>query len=299
MELSAKNIELVNLGYIKAQQFAKSHYENFPVVSILIKKELRKHIAIVYWFARTADDLADEGNVPADIKLENLNAFEEKLNDILKGKLSDEFDWALYNTISEKKLSIINFYNLLKAFKQDTTRNRYKNFDEILDYCSNSANPVGRIILEIYGIKNEETFRYSDSICTALQLTNFYQDVSIDVDMNRLYIPIDELEAFNIKDNIESIKENEDKFKEIIKSNVERAKYYFYSGKPLLNYLTGMLKYEIKWTIYGGMEVLKKIEKNDYNVLYERATLSKKNFVFLLIKSFFKNESVKRNSKEK
>ena len=137
----------VENSYKKALEYAKTHYENFPVVSFLIPRELRKDITIIYWFARTADDFADEGNVSEKERLENLDKIEKRLSNSLNGKPGDEFDLALAETISSRKLSPENFYNLLKAFKQDVVKKRYADFSEVLGYCKNSANPVGRLIL--------------------------------------------------------------------------------------------------------------------------------------------------------
>ena len=161
----------------------------FPVVSILVPKNLRKHVAIIYWFARTADDFADEGNMSEDERIEKLNDFENSLNDLLNGKFKSPFEQALHQTIKQKNLTPQLFFDLLKAFKQDVVKKRYNDFDEVLDYCNCSANPIGRLILELFDIRNEEAFNYSDKICTALQLTNFYQDIEIDYEKGRIYFP--------------------------------------------------------------------------------------------------------------
>ncbi len=277
----------VENSYKKALEYTKTHYENFPVVSFLIPRELQKDVAIIYWFARTADDFADEGNFSEKERLENLDKFERRLSNSLNGKPGDEFDLALAEAISSRKLSPENFYNLLKAFKQDVVKKRYTNFSEVLEYCKNSANPVGRLILELFDIRSEKAFQYSDNICTALQLTNFYQDVKIDYAKGRIYFPIDEMEKFGVTENMFVMNENTRNLQELVKFNIERTRGLFLSGRHLFEYLSGRLRVEITWTVFGGVAILDKIEKNNYNVLNKRPTLNKLDFIRLFLKSIF------------
>jgi len=283
--LTKRKILSPNDAYLKAEEFAKSHYENFPVVSLFIKKEMRKHVAIIYWFARTADDIADEDNFTVEERLLKINNFNERLTHIVAGDYTDEYEHALYLTINERKLTPVHFFNLLKAFKQDIFQQKWNTFNDILDYCTNSANPVGRLILELYNVRDDKAFYYSDKICTALQLTNFYQDVSKDILKNRIYFPIDEIEKFGVKLKSFELNENNDNLRRLVKFNVERAESFFREGENLLNYLTGRLQYEIKWTILGGRAILKKIIKSDYNVINIRPSLSKFDYFFLFLKS--------------
>ena len=283
--MTKRKILSPNDAYLKAEEFAKSHYENFPVVSLFIKKEMRKHVAIIYWFARTADDIADEDNFTVEERLLKINNFNERLTHIVAGDYTDEYEHALYLTINERKLTPVYFSNLLKAFKQDIFQQKWNTFKDILDYCTNSANPVGRLILELYNVRDDKAFYYSDKICTALQLTNFYQDVSIDILKNRIFFPIDEIEKFGVKLKSFELNENNDNLKQLVKFNVERAGSFFREGENLLNYLTGRLQYEIKWTILGGRAILKKIIKSDYNVINIRPSLSKFDYFFLFLKS--------------
>jgi squalene synthase HpnC len=274
-----------NSAYNSAINFAKRHYENFPVISFLIPKELRKDVAIVYWFARTADDFADEGIVPLEIRLKNLDNFENSLAELLNGNYKNNFEEALSLTIKNRKLNTEYFFNLLKAFKQDVTKNTYNNFDEILSYCKNSANPVGRLILELFNIRDQKAFLLSDNICTALQLTNFYQDLNIDLNKGRIYLPLDELKKYKLETGDLYSNIEDENIRNLIKFNVERAMEMFNQGKGLLNYLSGRLKYEINWTIMGGELILRKIEKMNYEVLSKRPSLSKKDYFGLLLKS--------------
>jgi len=272
-------------AYFKSLKFAKSHYENFPVVSFLIPKNLRKHVAIIYWFARTADDYADEGNFSEGERLDKLNKFEFRMKQLLIGKAESDYEIALANTIYEKNLSADNFYNLLKAFKQDVIKYKYDNFDEIIDYCKHSANPVGSLILELFDIQKEEAIKYSNNICTALQLTNFVQDVSIDYKKGRIYLPQDEMDMLQITEKLFEDKENNHKLKQLVKHYIDRIQYLFDEGKKLYPFLSGRLKVEIKWTVAGGEEILNRIRKNDYNVLNNRPELSKTRMASLFLKS--------------
>jgi squalene synthase HpnC len=275
----------LNSAYSKSLKFAKSHYENFPVVSFLIPKNLRRHVAIIYWFARTADDYADEGNFSEGERLEKLNNFEYRTKQLLIGKADSDYEIALANTINEKNLTAENFYNLITAFRQDVIKNRYENFDEVIDYCKYSANPVGRLILELFDIRSEEAINYSDKICTALQLTNFLQDVFIDYKKGRIYLPQDEMEMLQITEKLFEHKENNHKLKQLVKHNVDRAQNLLDEGKMLFPLLSGRLKVEIIWTVAGGEEILDQIRKNDYNVLNNRPELSKTRMISLFIKS--------------
>ena len=281
-----ENRQEISSAYKSAIDFSKEHYENFPVVSLLVPRELRKHVAIIYWFARTADDFADEGNMSEDGRIEKLNDFENSLKALLNGNFKSPFEEALHQTIKQKNLTSQLFFDLLKAFKQDVVKKRYNDFDEVLDYCNCSANPVGRLILELYDVRNEGAFNYSDKICTALQLTNFYQDIEIDYEKGRIYFPQNEMEQFEVTENIFAMKENNVNLKMLLRHNIDSTQKMFDEGKNLLKFLNGRLKFEIKWTILGGEAILNKIIKNDYNIFNSRPKLTKTDFGALFIKSF-------------
>ena len=276
----------ISTTYNSALDFARKHYENFPVVSLLIPKDLKNHIAIIYWFSRTADDFADEGNLDENVRLQRLNDFENSLHNLLIGNFKSHFEEALHHTIIQKNLTPQMLYDLLKAFKQDVTKKRYENYDELLFYCKHSANPIGRLILELFNIRSEEAFNYSDKICTALQLTNFYQDIEIDYQKGRIYFPQDELQRFEVTENMFAMKENNVNLKKLLRHNIERTQKMFDEGKNLLKFLNGRLKFEIKWTILGGGKILQKIKEKDYNIFNARPKLTKRDFGALFIKSF-------------
>ncbi|MEW6653474.1 MAG: squalene synthase HpnC [Bacteroidota bacterium] len=284
-------------AYIKAEDFAKSHYENFPVISIALPKEAKKHIAITYQFARQADDLADEEvanstlttSSQSFLRIKSLELYEKQLDDCLAGKFENDFWAALSSTINECKLNTQNFYDLLSAFKQDVYTTRYSTYESLLDYCRRSANPVGRIVLEICDVRNDEAFHYSDSICTALQLTNFYQDVSVDIQKGRIYIPQTEMEKFRVEEKIFEEKQNNANFKSLLMFQIERTRLLFVDGRKLLPLLPKPLIVQIKMTILGGEKILDKIEQLDYNVLVQRPKLSKMDYLKIFAKGLLTN----------
>ncbi|MBI3124515.1 MAG: squalene synthase HpnC [Ignavibacteriales bacterium] len=276
-------------AYQSAEEFAKSHYENFPVISITLPKEAKKHIAVVYQFARQADDLADEGIVNPEKRIQNLDLYEKRFSDCLCGQFITDFWMALKNTINECNLTTRYFHDLLSAFKQDVFTTRYQSYTQLLDYCKRSANPVGRIVLEICGVRNEEAFRHSDSICTALQLTNFYQDVSVDWQKGRIYLPQDEMEKYGVAENLFDEKQNNANFKSLLKFQVEHTRELFADGRRLLPFLSSSLLVQIKMTILGGEKILDKIEAIDYGVIETRPKLSKVDYLQIFAKGLLTN----------
>lgn len=274
-------------AYNESLLFANSHYENFPVASFFLPKELRKHIAVIYQYARQADDIADEGNFTIEERIKKLDEYRGKLKNSLNGIYEDKYWAAFHNTVKKYKLSEENFYNLLSAFEQDITKTRYKTFDELNDYCRRSANPVGRIILELYDIRGEKEIEYSDSICTALQITNFYQDVSVDILKGRIYIPLDEMKDFKISEDIFGKKKINMDFIRLMKFQLNRALALFDRGKDLLPFLPPMLRFQIRLTILGGAEILGKLEKINFDVLNIRPVLSKMDYLKLFFKAVF------------
>jgi len=266
---------------------SKQHYENFPVASFLLPKNKRDDIAIVYWFARTADDIADEGQFSANERISALDEFETNFIDSLQHKYADNKFKILSDVVVRNNLNPEYFTNLISAFKQDVLKYRYNNFDEVLDYCRRSANPVGRIVLNIFNIFDEDAYRYSDLICTALQLTNFYQDVEIDYAKGRIYFPLDEMNHFQVTENMFEMKENNHNFSSLLKHSINRTRNFFTEGKNLFQFLKGRIKLEIKWTVAGGEKILSKIEKNNFQIFGKRPKLNKTDFISILLKSLF------------
>jgi len=281
---SVENSALQN-AYFDALRFAKSHYENFPVVSLFLPKKLRKHVAVVYKFARQADDFADEGTLTQIQRLQLLNEYEQQLEKSLQGNYKNGFWEVLHNTVRDFNLSSHNFFDLLSAFKQDVVKKRYQSHQEVLDYCKRSANPVGRIILEFFNIRDDESKLYSDAICTALQLTNFCQDVSIDIQKDRIYIPLDEIHDFNVDPDQFRTKEINADFRKLLKYQVERTHKLFRTGRKLIPRLPKDLKPQIKMTILGGEKILDKIASLDYDVLNSRPKLSGLDYTGIFLKA--------------
>lgn len=279
------DISNIENGYKTALNLAKSHYENFPVVSFFVPKELQKDIAVIYWFARTADDLADEGESSSSERTRELDLFLDRFNATLSGDYVTEIDAALHSTIVTRELQPQLFKDLISAFKQDITVKRYNEFSEILDYCSRSANPVGRLILQLYGYKEENLCKLSDKICTSLQLINFYQDLSIDFKRNRLYIPIEEILSFGLTSEKVMQQQNIEGIKDLIKSQVIRAVNLMYEGSGLPDKLNLRLKLQIAATINGGLKIAQKIVESGYTSHIMRPVLNKKDYFIIFTKS--------------
>lgn len=265
-------------AFTYCEQLAQAHYENFPVGSLLAPKRLRKHVYSIYAFARTADDFADEGyetsGLTEDDRLAALEDWQEKLERCYLGHAGHPIFIALAATVKELNLPIELFTDLLSAFKQDVVKHRYANFDEVLDYCTRSANPVGRLILLLFGYREERLHQLSDHICTALQLANFWQDVAVDIGKDRVYLPQDELAQFGV--NVDELRENKfsDRYGALLKFQVERTWEFFQRGRPLPEAVSGRLKYELRLTWFGGTRILERIEELGYDTLNQRPKIS-------------------------
>lgn len=285
-------------AYERCIKLASSHYENFPVASMFLPAHLRRAIAAIYAFARTGDDIADEGNISSDQRLELMTRFESKLYDIQYGKPpSDDIFIALKHSMDCFNLPIQLFYDLLTAFRQDILKNRYSNFQELKDYCHYSANPIGRLLLYLTNQASRKNLHYSDSICTGLQLLNFIQDIEIDMlGKDRCYIPIDDLKSLNLcvadlkHPNYNSV------YSKLINQQVERAAAVFCQGIELGNRLPGFFGIEIRFIINCGLELITKLKTR--SSLQVRPTLSKSKKLMLLIKSLAKTTRIRTNHEE-
>jgi squalene synthase HpnC len=274
-------------AYEFCKKIALGHYENFPVGSVLFPKKSRKYIYAIYAFARTADDIADSDEFSSDEKLLKLVAMEKNLDKISRNENpGDEIFTALKDTIETVKIPMQEFKNLLTAFKQDSVKQKYDNYEELIQYSAYSANPIGRLVLYVSGINDEKLFQMSDFVCTALQLANFWQDVARDLNMGRIYIPANEMKKFNYNyEQLNERKENLD-FINLIKSLCDRTKELFTKGKELDRHISGRLKYEFRTMYRGGITILDKIEKINYKVLTERVVIKKSDKLKLLLKIF-------------
>lgn len=278
--------ERINSAYKTSLTFSKEHYENFPVILFSVSKELKKHIAIIYKFARQADDLADEGYISQNERLFLLNEYEKDFIEALNGKFKNDFWLALKNTCDKFQIDKKLFLDLISAFKQDIIKKRYETDFEILDYCKRSANPIGRILLKIFKVEDNEALIASDKICTALQLTNFYQDVSIDIQKNRIYASKEMMRKYSVtEEDFLNLNCNEN-VKLLFKELIEKTYKMFNEGKVIQSYVPKTFLLQIRMTILGGEKILHKIVENDYDVFNKRPKLNKKDFLLILLKGF-------------
>ncbi|MCS7063321.1 MAG: squalene synthase HpnC [Methylacidiphilales bacterium] len=281
-------------AYAYCTELALKHYENFPV-GRLVPKSIRKHVHAIYAFARHADDMADEGypnsfstnfNQPTtpSARLEALDNWERELMNM--DHSSHPVFIALRHTIKEFDLPITLFTDLLSAFKQDVVKNRYANFDEVLDYSARSANPIGRLVLYLHRQATPQNLEASDKICTALQITNFWQDVSVDILKDRLYLPLDELARFGISERqILTQTAPLPAYKALIQFQVTRTEQWFQEGFCLISRLPWPLNFEIALTWHGGRRILDKIIACDYNTLFHRPRLKAFDIPLLLFRA--------------
>jgi phytoene synthase len=248
------------------------HYENFPVASLLLPRELREPVGIIYRFARTADDFADEGDDAAPARLEKLQAYRVELQGIQATRTSANPLFAdLSRVVRAYGLPLQLFHDLLDAFAQDVVKNRYADYAEVLDYCRRSANPVGRLLLILFRKDSAENLRHSDCICSALQLINFWQDVGIDyATKDRVYLPQDEMRRFGVSDEQLRQRTCDPAFQQLMRFQVDRARRLMLEGKALVDNLEGRLRLEIAVTVQGGLRILDKLEHAQYDMFRRR-----------------------------
>ena len=247
------------------------HYENFPVASLLLPQALRDAVAVIYRFARTADDFADEGNDAPEARLEKLQGFRLELEGIHSGRTSHNPLFAsIERIVREHGLPLQLFHDLLDAFSQDVVKNRYADFAEVLDYSRRSANPVGRLLLFLFRKSSDENLRCSDAICSALQITNFWQDVEIDFRKDRIYLPQNEMRRFGVTEDHLRERRCDEHFQDLMRFQVERARGMMLEGAPLLRNLAGRFRLEIAITVQGGLRILEKLEQAQYDMFRHR-----------------------------
>ncbi len=255
---------------------AVDHYENFPVASILLPAALRPAVAAIYVFARTADDFADEGDLPAAERLRLLDSYHNELELIEQGVATDHPVFQrLRPHIEKHRLPLALFRDLLDAFAQDVVKNRYASFDELLDYCRRSANPVGRLLLHLFNAATPDNLHRSDAICSALQLINHWQDVGIDAakPVPRIYLPQDEMTRFKVSEESVLRRVTNADFCKLMRYQVDRARALMLSGARLGHDLPGRIGLEIRTIVAGGLRILDKIEAVDYDVFNRRPVL--------------------------
>jgi hydroxysqualene synthase len=272
-------------AYAECLRIARGHYENFPVASLLIPRAMRPHVAAVYAFARTADDFADEGERAAEERERLLDGWRARLHDAAAapgrvGPLTaGEPDattaifLALGATMRDCRLPPALLADLLSAFRQDVRVTRYDTWDDLFDYCRRSANPVGRLVLRIAGHHDPRFDAWSDAICTALQLTNFWQDVGIDARRGRIYLPAAERRLHGADDAAAMSGDPTEGWRRALAAAGARTRALFEKGRPLGDGLRGRLRYEIRATWLGGMRILAKLEAAGFDAFTRRPSL--------------------------
>ncbi|MBC7500298.1 MAG: squalene synthase HpnC [Herminiimonas sp.] len=263
------------------------HYENFPVASILLPARLRPAVEAIYAFARSADDLADEGDAPPAERLQALNTYEAALTALEHGAPPDNLLFRkLASVVKNYALPIQPLRDLLSAFKQDVVTVRYGTFDLLLDYCRRSANPVGKLMLHLYGRVDRASLEDSDAICSALQLINFWQDVGIDWQKQRIYIPQEDLMQFGVTESHIAQATVDAAWRELMQFQVDRARSMLVSGAPLALRLPGRIGWELRLVVQGGLRILEMIEAVDHDVFRRRPELKAADWIRIAWRAF-------------
>jgi len=275
----------VDDAYAACERVARGHYENFPVASLLLPRHMRRHVAAVYAFARAADDFADEGNLPPAERLRLLDGWEQRLHEAAgstgaglpprPGEPAETQDLflALGESIRSLSLPVPCFEALLRAFRQDVTVKRYRTWDDMMRYCQHSANPVGRLVLRIAGYDDPNLNAASDALCAALQLTNFWQDLKIDFDRGRLYLPEDERERHGAFERDLAAGDITPGWQHALATAVARTRLLFDEGRYVCDGVRGRLRYELRATWLGGTRILDHLERSRFDVIHRRPTL--------------------------
>jgi len=246
----------------------RSHYENFPV-GLFVPKDKRRYVHALYAYARAADDFADEPMYDG-MRAEKLDQWEQRLHATYEGRAEDPIFIALGETVRRLAIPKDLLLDLLSAFRQDTVKRRYETWDELLDYCRRSANPVGRLVLIIFGYRDPQLDAWSDSICSALQLANHWQDVAVDLRKDRIYIPREVSDRFGVQEWDLNARRVDDKFRALMGELVRRAREMFASGRPLCDRVGRDLRFEMRLTWLGGSSILDRIEGVGYDVFTRR-----------------------------
>jgi phytoene synthase len=262
------------------------HYENFPVASVLLPARMRHPVSVIYRFARSADDFADEGDAPDALRLAQLDNYRRELVRLESGARSDTPLFAeLGQVANQYRLPLRLFHDLLDAFAQDVVKHRYADFAELMAYCQRSANPVGRLLLHLFGAATERNLVLSDAICTSLQLINFWQDVEIDWRKNRVYLPQDEMQRYGVSESQIAAGDVSGQWKALMRFQVERARALIKSGAPLGRALPGRIGLEIRSIVEGGLRILEKIDKVEGDVYHRRPVLNTFDWPVVLLRA--------------
>jgi squalene synthase HpnC len=252
------------------------HYENFPVASIILPARLRAPVVDLYRFCREADDIADEGDDPPEVRQAALDARRADLDRIERGEAPSLPHYSrVAHLIHDHDLPVQPFRDLLSAFRQDTHKTRYADFGELMDYCRRSANPVGRLVLNLHGSATPRNLALSDGICASLQLINFLQDVAVDWAKGRVYLPQDELARFGVTEAAIAAGETGPRWSRLMRFQVDRTRRILQAGAPLARAVGGRLGMELRLVVMGGDRILEKILQADCDVFRHRPVLAK------------------------
>ena len=262
------------------------HYENFPVASWLLPRRLRKPVEAIYHFARSADDIADEGDATPAERLATLGDYVRQLDRIENGLAPENPGFeALAETIVQHGLPLAPFRDLLSAFAQDVEKTRYASFGEVIDYCRRSANPVGRLMMALYGDHDPRHLAFSDAVCTSLQIINFLQDVAVDFGKGRIYLPQDEMQRFHVSEEQIARGDSGGMWGMLMRHQVERARKLLQAGAPLGRALRGRIGLELRVTILGGETILRKLHADPSCVFRQRPVLERKDWIRMLARA--------------
>jgi len=265
---------------------AINHYENFPVASVLLPARLRKPVELIYRFARAADDFADEGELPDRERLDRLASFDSELRMIERGEPSRvALFQELAPVIKEYRLPIGLFHDLISPFSQDVTKKRYADISEVIGYCRRPANPVGRLLLVLYDAATPQNLRWSDDICSSLQIINFLQDIAFDYAIGRIYLPHDELARFAISEDQISVRDAGGRWRDFMSFQVDRARNMLWHGAPLGRALQGRIGLEMRMIIAGGDRILVKILASNGDIFRHRPVLRAHDWALMFMRT--------------
>ena len=269
--------ETPDTGCADNQRVSVEHYENFPVASLLCPAALRPAVVAIYVFARTADDLADEGDAAPAQRLDDLRAFRNDLHTMVAGGAASKRWPAVFGPLRaalvRHQLPVPLLTDLLDAFEQDVFQPSYTNRDQLLDYCRRSANPVGRLLLHLHGVAGDTELRRSDAVCSALQLINFWQDMGVDARRGRVYAPADDCARFGLTPQDVLNGRDSPAMRRLVAELVGWSRELMLSGAPLVHQVPGRAGWELRLVVQGGLRILDKVEKLQYATLHRRPTL--------------------------
>lgn len=263
-----------------------NHYENFPVASVLLPRRLRAPVEAIYAFARSADDIADEGDASPEQRLAALRDYDAQLDLIETGTLPQGVLFArLARMVDAHRLPLQPMRDLLSAFRQDVVTLRYASIDLLLDYCRRSASPVGALMLHLYGVHDAASLAQSDAVCSALQLINFWQDVAVDWRKGRIYLPLEDLARFGVNEDSIANGVTDATWRALMQFEVARARSLMHAGAPLALRLPGRVGWELRLVIQGGLRILERIEQVDYDVFHRRPSLGRADWLLMLVRA--------------